>query len=111
MKESKPLQRIIRSRIYTALTSLATMIGLGTWLFHRIEDWSWAESFYFTVASLTTVGYGDLAPSSDASRVWTAIFILVGVGIVATALGSIGSAYAERRTRLLQEKIEKDIKN
>jgi len=82
------------------------MIAIGTVLFRRLEDWSWAESFYFTVASLTTVGYGDLHPTSDSSRVAVAIFILIGVGIVATALGSIGSAYADRRNRILQDKIK-----
>lgn len=101
------MNRIIKSRLYTALTSMLTMIGVGTWLFHRIEDWSLAESFYFTVATLTTVGYGDLAPTSDASRIWTALFILVGVGIVATALGSIGSAYAQRRTEQVKSKIDR----
>lgn len=83
---------------------MVTMIAIGTWLFHRIEDWTWAESFYFTVTTLTTVGYGDLYPSSDGSRIWTALFILIGVGIVATALGSIGSAYVQRRDRQLQKK-------
>jgi len=106
MTAHKKFKKIIRSRIYIAVTSIITMIAIGTVLFRRLEDWSWAESFYFTVASLTTVGYGDLHPTSDSSRVAVAIFILIGVGIVATALGSIGSAYADRRNRILQDKIK-----
>jgi len=107
MTVQKQFKKLIRSRIYVAVSSVATMIAIGTWLFHKLEDWSWAESFYFTVASLTTVGYGDLHPTNDTSRVAVAVFILIGVGIVAAALGSIGSAYADRRTRILQDKINK----
>ncbi len=101
-------RKLIRSRVYAAVTSIFLMILIGTWLFYNLEDWSIAESFYFTVATITTVGYGDLHPTSDLSRVIAALFILAGVGIVATALGSIGTVYAERHDQDL-EQIEEEI--
>jgi len=104
MKSNQSLDKLIKSRLYTALTTIGTMVGIGTWLFHRMEGWSIAKSFYFTVTTLTTVGYGDVIPTKDSTRVVTAIFILIGVGVVATALGSIGAAYATRREELLNKK-------
>lgn len=89
------------------------MITFGTWMFRLLEDWTWAESFYFTVATLTTVGYGDLSPSTDLSRFLTSLFILFGVAIAITALTSIGSAYADRRDQMLKrymKKIEEENK-
>ena len=80
-----------------AILSIAFLIAAGTITFHTLEDWSWIESFYFTVVTLTTVGYGDLAPTTEASRLFAAAFILLGVGTVAGAIGALGSRRINRR--------------
>jgi hypothetical protein len=78
-------------------------------MYHLLEDWSWAQSFYFTVATLTTVGYGDIHPTSDISRVFTAFFILAGVGIVIAALTRIGSQYLSHQERQLSNRLSENI--
>ena len=56
-------------------------------VFHWLEDdWSWVDSFYFSVVAVTTVGFGDFAPTTDASKLFAVFYILIGVTIVATAL-------------------------
>jgi hypothetical protein len=87
----------IRYQVISAVGALILMLALGTVIFHYLEDWSWASSFYFTVVSLTTVGYGDLAPTTDATRVFTALFILAGVAVVVSAVAVIGNNYLENR--------------
>jgi voltage-gated potassium channel len=87
----------IRTQISAAISALAFFILLGTLLFHRIESWTWIQSFYFTVTTITTVGYGDIHPTTDGSRLATAIFILAGVSVGITALGIIGKVYIDRR--------------
>ncbi len=47
--------------------------------FHSLESWSWIDSFYFSVTTLTTVGYWDMIPSTEVSRLFTAIYILFWV--------------------------------
>lgn len=98
-----------RSSIVSAGLSIATLIGLGTWAFHALEDWTWAESFYFSVATLTTVGYGDIHPTTDEARVFTAIYILIGVGIVITALTLIGSRYLSAQEHQLSDNITRRL--
>ena len=100
----------IRTSVVSAIMAIASLIGFGTWAFHLLEDWSWAESFYFAVATLTTVGYGDIHPTTDESRIFTALFILVGVGIVITALTSIGSKYLSTQEHELSDNITRRIK-
>ncbi|NIP55880.1 MAG: hypothetical protein GWN14_06735 [candidate division Zixibacteria bacterium] len=89
----------LRIEIFVALTSLLGWIGIGTVLFHRLESWTWIQSFYFSVVTITTVGYGDLVPTSDASRLFTAIYILIGVSIGVAALGIIGTEVIKNRER------------
>jgi len=93
----------IRTSALSAIGSIIFLIASGTWIFHILEDWSLAKSFYFTVATLTTVGYGDLHPTSDTSRIVTSLFILVGVGIMITALTSIGSRYLSQQEKRISE--------
>ena len=96
----------LRIEIFVALTSLLGWIGIGTVLFHRLESWNWIQSFYFSVVTITTVGYGDLVPTSDASRLFTAIYILIGVSIGVAALGIIGAEVIKNRERRYLERRE-----
>ena len=61
---------------------VATILGLGTLFYWRIEHWSLVNSFYFSVVTLATVGFGDLAPTTTFSKLFTALYVIVGVGIL-----------------------------
>ena len=88
--------------VRTALTALFVMIAVGTVAYHQIEGWSWITSFYFTVATLTTVGYGDIYPTTELSRLFTACFALAGVTIALASIGIIGSTYLKKREELMR---------
>jgi len=99
----------VKATVTSAVFSIATLIGIGTWAFRGLEDWTWAESFYFSVTTLTTVGYGDIHPTSDGSRIFTGFFILIGVGVVIAALTRVGSAYLTRQEHQLSSSITRRI--
>ncbi len=98
-----------RTSVFSAILSIFTLIGFGSWSFRLLEDWTWAESFYFSVATLTTVGYGDIHPTTGGSRVFTALYILVGVGIVIAALTSIGGKFLASQESQLSDNITRRI--
>ena len=60
------------------------LLGSGTWFYHAYEGWSWLDSLYFTVITLTTVGYGDLSPQTPAGKIFTMIYIILGLGILSS---------------------------
>ena len=88
MPPSRLVSRI-RFRIRYALMALAAAILFGTIGFHFIEGWSFPDSLYVTIQTLTTVGYGDLPPHSGAGRAFAVVVMLVGVGGVALVASTI----------------------
>ncbi|ANV91768.1 voltage-gated potassium channel [Picosynechococcus sp. PCC 8807] len=60
------------------------------------------DSLWWAVATLTTVGYGDLYPITPGGRFFTFIILIIGLGIVAVPSGLIASALSEARR--LEEK-------
>lgn len=58
------------------------VIGSATIFYHLVEGWSWVDSFYFSVVAVTTVGFGDLTPSHDISKLFTVFYLLSGIAIV-----------------------------
>jgi voltage-gated potassium channel Kch len=60
------------------------MIALGTVVYHFLEHLTWVNAYYFSVITLTTVGYGDITPKTDAAKIFTTFYIFAGVGIITT---------------------------
>ena len=57
----------------------AIVITIGAALYHWLEGWSWIDSFYFVVITLTTIGYGDFSPTTPATKLITIFYGLNGV--------------------------------
>ena len=53
------------------------------------------KSLYWTVTTLTTVGYGDITPTSNAARIFTMIVMFFGVGVYGLVIGNISRIFAE----------------
>ncbi|MEI6267146.1 MAG: potassium channel family protein [bacterium] len=81
----------------SAFSALTSLIVIGTVVYHYLEDWSWITSLYFVVATLTTVGYGDIHPTNDVTRLFTVFFILIGVTVAISSITVIGGRYLARR--------------
>lgn len=76
-------------RIRNAIIALAIALVFGTLGFKFIEGWTLEDSFYVTVQTLTTVGYGDIPPRTLAGRGFAIVVMLIGVGGVALAASTI----------------------
>ncbi|MGI9585748.1 MAG: potassium channel family protein, partial [Acidimicrobiia bacterium] len=74
-------------------------IAVGTVVYRILEDWSWVDSVYFSVIAVTTIGFGDLTPSSDASKIFTIVYVLLGIAIITTYLNARMKRVSARRLR------------
>ena len=61
----------------------------GTIFYSTVEGWSLVDAFYFSVTTLTTVGLGDLAPSTTFGKLFTAVYIFAGVGLIAVFISAV----------------------
>lgn len=72
-------------------------LAVGTIVYHSIEKWSWVDSFYFSAVSLTTVGYGDLTPTTDKGKLFTVLYLFIGIGIIASVINNLVKNQAAKR--------------
>jgi voltage-gated potassium channel len=98
-----------RATIVFAL--IAALLAIGTVGFHLIEGWTWFDSFYGTLMTVSTIGAEPENRLSIAGRAFNVVLIFLGVGVVAFAIGvftrtviefELGSFFGRRR-------MEKDI--
>jgi len=81
------------------LAYFAILITLGTLGFYFFggSEWSLIDSFYMTIITLTTVGFGEVHPLDDLGRLWTSIVIIFGVSGFLYMISEFGAELIEFR--------------
>lgn len=73
----------LKDREFRALFVWVVLVIIGGTLFYaRVEHWRLLDALYFTIITLTTVGYGDLTPKTDAGKIFTIVYIFVGISLI-----------------------------
>ncbi|WP_245831555.1 potassium channel family protein [Salibaculum halophilum] len=85
--------------IWGLVGALAVLIGGGTVFYHLVEGWSWVDSFFFTVVTLSTVGYGSLVPQTVIGKLATTVFIFAGLGVFAAVIRQVSTVTLKGRMR------------
>ncbi len=75
------------------LLTTAIVLTLGTVVYHYLEEWTWLDSFYFSIITLTTIGYGDFSPQTDEGKLFTIFYIIIGVGIILSFINTVYNHY------------------
>ena len=89
----------IRMKVTLALGVVVVCIGIGASVLHYIEALGWLDSFYLSVMSVTTVGYGDRTFTSLSGRAFACIWLLVSTLAVARAFLYLAEARVDKRNR------------
>lgn len=95
-------------RVWRCVTLLAGVVVVGTAGFYLIEkDWTLWESMYFTLVTITTVGYGDNGLSPQ-GQVFAALLLVCGISVFTYSLSTlvqIASDQEAARMRTMKRKI------
>eukprot|EP00804_Cyclotella_cryptica_P008639 CCRYP_007602-RA/>CCRYP_007602-RA protein AED:0.05 eAED:0.05 QI:225/0.6/0.66/1/0.8/0.83/6/4139/508 len=97
----------LRECLLLTLLLLACGVLAYSYLF---ESWPILDSLYFTTVLLTTVGYGDITPSTHWGKLFASVFALGGIVILGLALGVIGSRLVEAEIAATEKMREKSSK-
>jgi voltage-gated potassium channel len=94
-----------------AIFLLVSLLISGVLGFKLMSNYSWIDSVYMTVITITTVGFGEVQPLDDVAKVFTIFLILASVVIVGYALTVITEYILSKNNfeELKQKKMQKMI--
>ena len=81
------------------LALVVSLLVSGTTFFTLVEGWSVLDSFYFSVTTLTTVGFGDPAPATALGKIFTIVYIFVGLGVIGGFINVLAKNTFARKKR------------
>ncbi len=99
----KPLTARRAARVIASVTVSITIIS-GV-LMHFTDEKTYptiGDGLWWAVQTVTTVGYGDLVPTSTAGRLVAALVMIVGIGFLTVVTAAITSTFIESARRRLQ---------
>ena len=100
--------KFFSDHIFTTIgIAVIIMLAIGTLFYHNVEHFGYLNSLYFSAMTLTTVGFGDMAPKTDIGKVFTIFYVFSGVGI----MGSYLTTIAMRQQKAWENSLKRRRKN
>ncbi len=90
--------------LFYFLFASAAIIVIGTLVIYNLESPhenseinSYLDAAWWTIATVTTVGYGDIVPVTETGRIIALVFMLFGITTLAVFLSVLGTSFYRKR--------------
>ena len=108
VKGSRTLLSVLRQstgKIVVFTTAVMILVVIMGTLMYIVERGthgftSIPQSIYWSIVTLTTVGYGDIVPYTDLGKILASIIMLMGYGIIAVPTGIFAATFAQQKIKL-----------
>ena len=96
--------------IYLMLVALAVLMlcGVGYWWLEPNTP-TLADGLWLAFTTAATVGFGDVVPSTPASRIFSAFVVMLGYGVLSLATAAIATTWIETEERRIEREILRDL--
>ena len=104
---------LLPNRLLALFVAAAFLLAASGAVFYWLEPrvHSYAEGVWLAFESSATVGYGDIAPTTPASRVFAAFVVLLGYGMLSLVFASIAAMFIGQEEKALRREIHRDIRH
>lgn len=96
--------------VYLMVAALGVLLlcGVGFWWLEPRTP-TLAEGLWLAFTTAATVGYGDVVPSTTASRIFSVFVVLLGLGVLTLATAAIATTWIETEERRIEREILHDL--
>ena len=107
----KRLHRLIRQGLVSSLLLALAILGLGGVGFWVIDPGitSLSDGLWLAFTTAATVGFGDVVPSTHASRAFSVLVVLLGLAVLSLVTASLSAIFVEKEVEDKERQIEKDL--
>jgi len=95
--EFKEIINKIKWQIGISISVLLLFLVIGVIGYMILEDYTFLESVWFTVITLTSIGYGTVRPLSDVGMIFTIFLILCGTSFVLYFISILASVLLDKQ--------------
>jgi voltage-gated potassium channel len=100
MRLGRALQAAFTDRRALGLIAFTfTIIAGASVFYHYVEQWGWIDSVYFSVMTISTVGYGDFSPETAAGKIFTVGYVILGLGVFVAMATAVADAILAQRQK------------
>lgn len=97
--------------IYLLLVAVLVLgaCGLGFWWLEPTTP-TLADGLWLAFTTAATVGYGDLVPTTPASKIFSVFVVLLGLGVLTLVTAAIATSWVETEERIIEREILHDMR-
>lgn len=101
--------RALLNKLQWELAIIFAFMMVGSLVMHLTEGWSYFDSFYFSVITFATIGYGDLVPHTIIGKSMTMIYAFVAVPVFLYTSSIILASRGRKIARKVKMELEHDL--
>ena len=83
---------------------LLTFLVSGTYFYWHVEGWSVVDALYFCFMTMSTIGYGDLVPTTALSKIFTIVYSFLSIGVFVAVIAKLVIAVVSHKKEEHQRK-------